>query len=168
METAATDKVIRSLFDRFYAELEKAGILVLNTIKISVDFSSGEIVLSDNDETISSEEVIYAWTQDEKSTPEEASAATKSAEVREYLRRFVESLMHEGYFEQPIFQTPFTVLYTDLSTEKSKPIFKADGGWTVMDKPLMKGWEKELGGFLSRLLEEKPTAGKPTKTKTEH
>ena len=65
--------------------------------------------------------------------------------------------MHEGYFEQQIFQTPFTVLYTDLSSEKCKPIFKVDGGWTVMDKPLLKGWEKEMNGFLSRLLgEESP------------
>lgn len=161
MDNASTEKVIRALFAKFYEELEKAGILVLNTIKVSVDLSSGELAISDEEETVSADDVIYAWTSGDE-TADESALRAKSNEVREFLRRLVEALMHEGYFEQQIFQTPFSVLYTDLQTEKSRPIFKYDGGWTVMDKPLLKGWEKEMNGFLSKLLAE-PTPKAQTK-----
>lgn len=159
MDNSSTEKVLRELFDNFYKELEKAGILVLNTLKITVDFSRGEVTLSDEDETVTSEDVIYAWTPEEE-TPTPDAVLEKSTEARELLRRLVETLAHEGYFEQQIFQTPFAVLYTDLSSEKCRLIFKVDGGWTVMDKPLLKGWEKEMNGFLSRLLGEESPKGR--------
>ena len=154
MENEAAEKVIRSLFSRFYEELEKAGVLILSTIKISVDFTSGNLSLSDNEETIISEEIIYAWALPEEERADESRFRKRAEEVREYLRRLVETLAHEGYFERPIFQTPFAVLLGDLSGGKSKPIYKIDGGWTVMDKPLLKGWERDLSGFASRLFGE--------------
>ena len=154
MDNASTEKVLRALFQKFYEELEKAGILVLNSIKIATDLSNGEITLSDEEETVTADDVIYAWATPSEEAGDDAKAKQRGEEVREYLRRLVESLAHEGYFEGQIFQTPFAVLYTDLRSEKSKPIYKIDGGWTVMDKPILKGWEKEMNAFLSKLLDE--------------
>ena len=157
MDQASTDKVLRSLFDKFYDALEKAGTLVLNTVKITADLSSGEVTLSDEEESVSADDVIYAWASSAEEAPDEGALGQKSEEIREHLRRLVEALVHEGYFDQQIFQTPFTVLFSDLRSDKAKPIFRADGGWTVMDKPLLKGWEKEMNAFLSKLLDEPST-----------
>ena len=61
MDNASTEKVLRALFQKFYEELEKAGILVLNSIKIATDLSNGEITLSDEEETVTADDVSYAW-----------------------------------------------------------------------------------------------------------
>lgn len=161
MDNAAQEKVIRALFGDFYSALQEAGILVLNTIKVFLDISSGELTISDEEESVSVDNVIYAWSVEETEAPDsEETKRQVSAEAREFLRRLTEAMMHEGYFEQQIFQTPFAVLYSDSLSDKPKTIYKADGGWTVMDKPLLKGWEKEMNGFLSKLIatgEKKPT-----------
>ena len=154
MDNASTEKVLRALFQKFYEELEKAGILVLGSIKITTDLGSGEVTISDEEETVTADDVIYAWGASQDESGDETKAKQKSDEIREYLRRLVEALAHEGYFEGQIFQTPFAVLYSDLRTDKAKPIYKIDGGWTVMDKPILKGWEKEMNAFLSKLLDE--------------
>ena len=142
-------QLIREVFTNFYESLDSKGVVVLSGVLVQVDLTSGDVTVCTPGETVSSNITVYNWISKDTDAIEQRAAVALPI-----ITGAVESLKEDGYFDQPIFEAPITVRYSDGLAPQDRVILEMVDDWSVTDTPLLPDSEKELGVFLTRLLAE--------------
>lgn len=142
-------QLIREVFTSFYDSLDSKGVVVLSDVLVQLDLTSGDVTVCTPGETVSANITVYNWISKDTDAIEQRAAVALPI-----ITGAVQALREDGYFDQPIFEAPLTIRYSDGLARQDRVILEIADDWSVADTPLLPGADRELDLFLTRLLSE--------------
>lgn len=150
-ETGLLEGLFRSLVSK--DRDVKISDLTICDLSVHVDCKTAEVTLSDENDRILGSTIIYKWLE------QCANTEIQVDDIKKRVRKVVEMLATESFFDDPLFSMPFSVNFSASSTnaekEEQEEILFVDDEFVRIDDPLLIGLDDELDDFLSKLLADK-------------
>jgi hypothetical protein len=120
---------------------------VITDIHMQADMESGQLVISDDDDTVLAEQQIPEW--------ESANPENFYTDVEIALKRALNQLREEGALENVKILKPYSFVLEDSTKETVAELLMMDDEETLfLNDELLKGLDEELNTFLKDLLEK--------------
>ena len=135
---------IKKALDKY---MSGKGESLLTDIHMQPDMVSGQLVITDDDDTLLAEELIPEW---ESANPENFYADAEIA-----LKRALNQLREEGALDIVKILKPYSFVLEDHAKETVAELLMMDEEETLfLNDELLKGLDEELDSFLKDLLEK--------------
>ncbi len=112
---------------------------------VSINFAEGKIVVSDDDDAILGEEIIFGFIRDERK-------GIASEEVIPFLRSQLHLLYTDGVFNEDFIGEPFSITY--ITDEEPVELLFIYEDQLLLERPLLENVGEELDTFFRDLFSE--------------
>lgn len=145
---AMNDKVMKLLSELFLSLLDDKNPHKLQSgvhdIFVRIDLERGEVALIGEDEEVLASCVIFSWVTPDESKPTYGMVTA--------LKEVVVSLEQKGYWENPVFEHPFSIVLIDGMFETIDSLLYLNDDTIQASNILLEGLERELDEFIINLL----------------
>lgn len=141
-ELQVLERLFRNLSQDKAQSVSPEGI---NDLFVRIQPESGEVSLYGEDDELIASTVIFSWVD---------KGDTVSEAMRQSLRDVVAKLHHEGYWEQELFQKPFSIALVDEQFVSVEELLFVDDEVLQLTTPLLSNLDEELGQFIKDLLQD--------------
>lgn len=140
-------KLIVELFREALHESENKEFS-MHDLNISVEKQDALIALSDdNDHTLASKVLFDFLSQ-------EGKEKLPFSDLKQCVVGAISELQSEGFFEQDVFEKPFSIIYSESSDDLPEELLLIDEELIRIDDPLLENLDEDLDAFIKQLLSE--------------
>ncbi len=139
-EPLILERLFRSLTEETAPHKLRSGI---TDLFIRINQETGEISLYGDDDELITSTIIFSWVGKEPKHFEQISRSIKDV---------INKLQHEGYWEQDVFERPFSIELVTESFETIEELLFIDDELVKVTTPLLENLDAELSAFIDKLM----------------